>query len=371
MQFSTIYSRVESLSNVTSQRALIKDAIQTGLYRATAIDLPYLMTDGSITTVAPYTTGTASITAGSTAVTGSGTTWTAAMVGRKVRFGSDTAWYRIATFVSTTSITLENVYQGTTATAATYDIYKDEYKLPADMDIYKVMRQIENGRALIDLENTAFDFVLPVPTASGDPGYSVVAGTKLDTYTTGTVSITVNTSALTGSGTTWTTVEGLDKGSKITIGVYVYTVKSVDSDTAIIIYESALVTATASTYSVSLDNYIVQLEPYPDSQQNIYFKYQRLPFPLIGDTDIPDLPDQWHHILITAGLIWAWETKDKAESKIYEALFGQQVQEMWRRIMNLSATRRYPRISQDDLIAIRGLNGARLPDNYGYPIRLR
>src|SRR3990167_3554288 len=157
MQFSTIYSRVESLANVTNQRALIKDAIQTGLYRATAIDLPFLMTDGSITTVAPYTTGTASITNGSTAVTGSGTTWTAAMVGRKIRFGSDLPWYRIASRSSDTAIVLENVYQGTTNTAATYEIYKDEYKLPADMDIYKVLRQIENGIALVDIENTAFD----------------------------------------------------------------------------------------------------------------------------------------------------------------------------------------------------------------------
>lgn len=371
MQFSILYSRIESLANVTAQRALIKDAIQTCLYRATAIDLPYLMTDGSITTVAPYSTGTASITNGSSSVTGTTTVWTAAMVGRKVRFGSDTAWYRIATRTSNTAITLENVYQGTTNTTATYEIYKDEYKLPTDMDVFKVMRQIENGLALTDIENTAFDMTLPVPSAKGDPGYSIVAGTKLDTYTTGTVSITVNTATLTGSGTSWTTVEGLDKGSKVVIGNYVYTVKSIDSDTQITIYELASVTATASTYTISLDNYIIQFEPYPDSEQNIYFKYQRLPFPLINDYDVPDLPDQWHHILITGGLIWAWEVKDKEESKRYELLFGQQVQEMWRRIGNISVTRRYPRTSQDDLARIRSLGNLKMPNNYGYPISYR
>ena len=370
MQFSTIYSRVESLALVTNNRPLIKDAIQMGLYRATGVDLPYLMKDGTILTVAPYTTGTASVTNGSTSVTGSSTTWTALMVGRKVRFGSDTAWYRIATFVSTTSITLEATYQGTTNSAATYEIYKDEYKLPADMDVYKVMRQIENGIALVDIEQTAFDLILPVPTSSGDPGYSILVGSKLDTYTTGTVSITVNLSALTGSSTAWTSVEGLGMGSKLTIGSNVYTVKSVNSDTSITIYELASATVSATTYSISLDNYVIQFEPYPSAARNIYFKYQRLPFPLINDQDVPDLPDQWHHILISAGLIWAWETKDKEESKVYEALFGQQVQEMWRRIGYVSVNRRYPRASQDDIARIRSFNGLRLPDGYGFPIRL-
>lgn len=372
MQFSTIYARVESLANVTNQRALIKDAIQTGLYRATAIDLPYLMTDGSITTVAPYTTGTASITNGSTAVAGTLTVWTAAMVGRKIRFGSDTPWYRIAARTSNTAITLENVYQGTANTAATFEIYQDEYKLPADMDVYKVLRQIENGISLVDIENTAFDLTLPVPTASGAPQYSIMAGTKLDTYTTGTVSITVNTSTVTGVGTSWLSVEGLDKGSKITINGVVYTVKSVDSDTQITVYETNTSgTVTTGTYSISLDNYIIQFEPYPDSQQNIYFKYQRFPFPLVGDSDVPDLPDQWHHILITAGLIWAWEVKDKDEAKIHEAYFSKQVQEMWTRIMNVSVNRNYPRASQDDLMFVRTIRGPRYPSNYGIPIRYR
>jgi len=369
MQFSTIYSRVESLANVTNQRALIKDAIQTGLYRATAVDLPHLMTDGFITTVAPYTTGTANVTNGLTSVSGTTTVWTAAMVGRKIRFGSDTAWYRIATRSGNTAITLESAYQGTTNTLATYEIYKDEYKLPADMDVYKVMRQIENGVAIVDIENTAFDLALPMPTASGDPRYSILVGSKLDTYATGTVSITVNLSVVTGSSTLWTSQDGLGKGSKITIGVYVYTVKSVDSDTQITIYENATVTATDSTYTISLDNYIIQFEPYPDAARNIYFKYQRLPYPLVDDVDVPDLPDQWHHILITAGLIWAWETKDKAESKIHETLFGNQVQEMWRRIGYISVNRRYPRASMDDIEMARDIRGMRFPNNYGIPMR--
>ncbi len=368
MQFSTIYSRIESLANVTAQRALIKDAIQTALYRATAQDLPYLMSESFITTIAPYTTGTVTATNGSATITGSGTTFTSAMVGRKIKVGSDNAYYRIKTFTSATSIDLEANYQGTTASAQTYTIFKDEYRMAAEMDVYKVLRQIENSIAIYDLDPTAFDLVNPTPDESGDPRWSILAGSKLDTYTTGTVSITVNTSTLTGSGTAWTGVEGLGKGSKITIGVYTYTVKSVDSDTQIIIYENASITASGSAYTVSLDNYIIQFNPYPDAARNIYYRYQRLPFPLIDDEDIPDLPDQWQHILITGGLIWAWEVKDKQESKIYESLFAAQVSEMWQRIGYISTNRRRPRASQDAMAARDYPLGGRLPEGYGYPI---
>src|SRR3990167_9112515 len=124
LQFSTIYTRVESISNVTAQRALIKDAIQMGLDRATMQDLPYLMTEGFITTVAPYETGTVTVANGSKTVTGSGTTFTAAIVGRKIRIESENAYYRISAFVSTTEITLEVAYQGTTQSGADYSIYK-------------------------------------------------------------------------------------------------------------------------------------------------------------------------------------------------------------------------------------------------------
>src|SRR3990167_8348483 len=139
MQFSTIYARVESLATLgTGYRALVKDAIQIGLYRATARDLPYLMTDSFITTIAPYTTNTVTVANGSTTVTGATTTFTSAMVGRKIRIGAENAYYRISAFVSTTELTLEVAYQGSLTSGNTYSIYKDEYRLPANCDTYKV-----------------------------------------------------------------------------------------------------------------------------------------------------------------------------------------------------------------------------------------
>ena len=369
MQFSTLYTRVESISNVSSQRALIKDAIQMGLDRVTAIDLPYLMTEGFITTAAPYETGTVTATNGSKTITGSGTTFTAAMAGRKIRMGSENAYYRISAFVSTTEVTLEVPYQGTTGSAKTFSIYKDEYRLPADLDVYKVLRQIENSVAMVGIEASAFDIYEPTPQSQGSPNFEILSGTKLDTYTTGTLSGTVNASVLTGSSTVWSSVEGLGKGSRITTGSVVYTVKSVDSDTQITIYEKISSTIAAGTsYTAHLDNYIIQIYEIPDSAENIYFRYQRIPYPLINDEDIPDLPEKYHFILITAGLIWAWMTKDKEEATKQEALFEAQKSQMWKRLGNISRNLTFPRRSQDDIAYNR--RNLRYPTDYNIPIPL-
>lgn len=368
LQFSTILSRIKSISNVTGQDALLKDAIQMGLDRATMQDLPYLMTESFITTTAPYETGTVTATNGSKTITGSGTTFTAAMAGRKIRMSGENAYYRISAFVSTTELTLEVPYQGTTGASKTYSIYKDEYRLPADLDVYKVMRQIENSVAIVGLEPSAFDMYVSTPESQASPNFEILAGTKLDTYTTGTLSGTANSSTLTGSSTSWTSVEGLGKGTRITIGTVVYTVKSVDSDTQITIYEKLSATVAAGTsYTAHLDNYIVQFYEIPDAQENIYFRYQRIPYPLINDEDIPDLPEKYHYILVTAGLIWAWMTKDKEEATKQEALFESQKTAMWRRIGNISRNLTFPRRSQDD-IAFNRRSFGNFPPNYNVPI---
>ena len=366
MQFSTIFTRVEAISNVTNQRALVKESIQMGLDRVTMIDLPYLMTEGVISTIAPYETGTVTATNGSKTITGSNTIFTVAMVGRKIRIEDENAYYRIAAFVSTTEITLEAAYQGTTQSGADYSIYKDEYRLPADLDVYKVLRQIENSVAMVGIEPSAFDIYAPAPQSQGSPNFEILAGTKLDTSTTGTLSGTVNNSTLTGSGTSWLSVDGLGKGSRITIGVYVYTVKSVDSDTQITVYEKLSVTVSASAYTIHLDNYIVQFYQIPDSVENIYFRYQRVTYPLINDEDIPDFPEKYHYILVTAGLIWAWMTKDKDEATKQEALFESQKNQIWKRIGNISRNLTFPRRSQDETALNR--RGYNLPSGYGVPI---
>lgn len=74
---------------------------------------------------ADYTAGTiVSITSGSTTVTGSGTSWTNAMVGRYIKITNtdatnqgDGRWYEISSVTSTTVLEIERKYGGNTITA--------------------------------------------------------------------------------------------------------------------------------------------------------------------------------------------------------------------------------------------------------------
>lgn len=77
--------------------------------------------------IADYTTGSiVSVSNGGTAVVGTGTAWTADMVGRYIRItqtsaanGGDGFWYEIGSYTSATSIGLLKPYTGTTIAAGT------------------------------------------------------------------------------------------------------------------------------------------------------------------------------------------------------------------------------------------------------------
>jgi hypothetical protein len=66
-----------------------------------------------------YTTGTVSVTQNTSVVTGSGTAFTAAMVGRWIKL-SDGLWYEINLFSSATSLILTKTYEGATISGGSY-----------------------------------------------------------------------------------------------------------------------------------------------------------------------------------------------------------------------------------------------------------
>lgn len=89
-----------------------------------------------LVTVAPYITGTVTVTNGSTTLTGSGTTFTSAMTGRKFALSAGGPFYRV-TYVSATEMTLARAYQETTASAQTYTIFQDEYDVASDLNVLR------------------------------------------------------------------------------------------------------------------------------------------------------------------------------------------------------------------------------------------
>lgn len=62
-----------------------------------------------------YTTGTVTVTAVTGAVTGDGTTFTAAMVGKGFKAAGHTKWYRVKSYASATSIVIEDDYDDVTS----------------------------------------------------------------------------------------------------------------------------------------------------------------------------------------------------------------------------------------------------------------
>lgn len=90
-----------------------------------------------------YTTGTVTTTSGSAVITGSGTNWTAGMVGRLFKVNNESVFYTIQSVDSITQITLTSNYAQATGGSQAYTIYNgftDQWKdfgassLPNDSD---------------------------------------------------------------------------------------------------------------------------------------------------------------------------------------------------------------------------------------------
>lgn len=108
-----------------------------------------------------YDTGTCTVTLNSNIVTGSGTNWTAAYVGRQFRTGLEEPIYDVASVQSTTQLTLNQVWGGATASAQSYDIYQAFYEMPSDFyQLISVFDPSLNWRLYLDVDQqeiNAFD----------------------------------------------------------------------------------------------------------------------------------------------------------------------------------------------------------------------
>lgn len=344
-----IVTQVENMSLVTSQRVLANFSVQVALNRVhQAFDWPYYLQSGVVNTVAIYTTGTMKVTNGSAVVTGVGTTFTQNMVGLKIRHANENAYYYILSYQSATQVTLKSPYQGATdSTGSSYTIYKDEYRLAPDVDKYKKSIQVQNGVAIQDIPITTFDNIFPTPQSYSDPNLAMMIGTKLDTYSTGTVSATLGQNTITGVGTSWTSVEGLGRMSDILISTNRYTVKSVDSDTQLTVYESIAAGATTSAYTITLNNLVLQYYPVPNIMENVYYRYFRVPAVMANDYDIPDMPHSFHWILVYGALSFMYLQKgDINKSQIEsENRFIDGLNMMMKKIGSFSADTIYKRKS--------------------------
>jgi hypothetical protein len=101
-----------------------------------------------IQTTAPYETGTITLTAGSTSVTGTGTTFTSAHTGMLLRVPHRNEWYTF-TYASGTTGTLDRAFEGDTGTFS-YKLYKTLYALPADCRILGAVSNLQNETSITE-----------------------------------------------------------------------------------------------------------------------------------------------------------------------------------------------------------------------------
>ena len=96
--------------------------------------------------LAPYVTGTATLTNASAAVTGQSTVWTSSHTGFKIALGYGSPFYRFTQTAGTTgTITPSAGYQQTTSTAGAYVLYQDEYNLAAACAVTEDLELDYNG----------------------------------------------------------------------------------------------------------------------------------------------------------------------------------------------------------------------------------
>jgi len=298
MRFADIVTDVEKRIGNTSISTVVKQWVNQAQDEIQAFfNHPFLITEGFLQTVDDYSTGTAGVTNGSSAITGAATVWASTMIGRKIRIVSDNEWYTIIAVGGVGAITLDRNYEGTTDATANYVIYQDTYRVLADVNRMKLIRNLGQSLTLQYANTTEFDMAIPSVTNESSPRVAIIKGRDNTEYATGTVSGATNT--ITGAGTSWTSVQGLSKGNKIQVGNYSYTIKSVDSALQVTTYETLAETvALGTSYKIQLNNMLVQLYPPPAESIGMPYKYYRTMKPLVNNADESEVPEKYHRLLV-------------------------------------------------------------------------
>lgn len=128
-----------------------------------------------------YNTGTVAVTFNSSVVTGTGTAWTAAHVGRQFRVGVQTNIYTILsvnvgaqTLVLTLDGTTAAVWGDTTSTGVGYEIYNAYQTVPTDFKrLVTVWDPLRNWRLRLNVTAEEINSIDP-QRATAAPSYAVV-----------------------------------------------------------------------------------------------------------------------------------------------------------------------------------------------------
>ena len=141
--YTDLQNRVREQTGVSATETQAKRYINTALqdmHIGQAEKVPWAERSGVLITQPRYTTGTVTITQGSTTLTGTGTAWTTtnafgianARVGGKFTINGGVEVYEVSTVDSPTSITLVSKFIDSDVTDGAYVYFEDEYALADD-----------------------------------------------------------------------------------------------------------------------------------------------------------------------------------------------------------------------------------------------
>lgn len=138
-----------------------------------------LEVDTVLNTVAVYQAGTIAVTGGSAAVTGTGTTWTAAMTSRKIRVTGRSEWYTFTRTANTTG-TLDRAYEGDDAAAAEYKIFQNIYALPSAAKLIELLDNPRLGKPMLSKTQGELSDISAGRIAVGEPQFYAPASESAD-----------------------------------------------------------------------------------------------------------------------------------------------------------------------------------------------
>jgi hypothetical protein len=127
--------------------------------------------EGTLTTVAPYSTGT--VSSSSATITGSGTTFPAATAANLARFAKSYSepWYVVQSRDSATQLTLTESYVDTALSASAYTLYQDTFELAAAVDTIidvRLLKGMDSG-PLAGMLERRLDEMAYIPGQAGTP----------------------------------------------------------------------------------------------------------------------------------------------------------------------------------------------------------
>jgi len=282
---------VDKLSENVKALSMVKDKINDAQGIVYQQKMPWMLRSGFLVLKPSYSTGTLTATQDSATLTGSGTVWTMDMAGQKIVITDGTDGdqvYRIKSFTDGTTLTLETNYIHTGGAGLSYEIYYDTYTMPEDFKEMSVIKNVKILTTYTDYDN----YLLSGSVTDGIPSKLMLLGVRTDSYySTGTVSITNGSAAVTGTGTSW---DDTMIGRYIQLGTYgkLYKITAVGSTISITI-ERNFGDDTISNAKYKIDPpglMMVRFHGSPSARKIIPYTYWPKAIRLMDNEDISPIP---------------------------------------------------------------------------------